>query len=245
MSNYYQLSRIEFTNWTDEAYNTAREVITYLSNCAMLDEDHADIVGDEYYSLNDASERWPWLRDTLIDLTADFDYSVAGNFLEEDRVWYYDDGISEPDITAYILSEIMRHYNLSVFSADAVIFDTGYDDKRCEGHHTELVIRAGHYTKVESVNCGSLRDMLQMQLHAVYVNGIESLATVYNNTIEQTIRTLMDVVDDYITWNFSNLNVIKDTFYLLVKLRNTTKSEMLSTAIARVLNKFNIEPSAL
>lgn len=244
MSNYYQMSRVEFHNWPKDAHKTAEEIIQHLSNCIYLDEDDTDVIDGEPYGLNCASNQWPWLADTLIEIADDFDSSISSSYQEADGDWYYDDGIPDCDILATILARIAEHYGLDTFESRVYIHDIGYDDKRIEGHHTVYTVRTGHYS------CGAnfsfaQRDLLQAQLFTIITQGIEPVADVLQLSIEQAIRTIMDAVSEYLENNMYNLASCKHTFSLLHQIQNKTRSEQLRIAIARIMNRYNVDTDTL
>ena len=244
MSNYYQMSRVEFCNWPEEAYKTATEIVQHLGNCTDLEEDFADIVDGEPYGLNCAGNRWPWLFSTLIEIASDFDNSISNNYQESDGDWYYDDGIPDCDTLATVLACVADHYGLDPFESQVNIYDIGYDDKRIEGHHTIYTVRTGHYS------CGAQfshaqRDLLQAQLFAIIMQGIEPVADALNLTIEQAIRTIMDAVSEYLENNMYGLASCKHTFSLLHQIQNKTRSEQLRIAIARIINRYNVDTDTL
>lgn len=244
MSNYYQMSKVEFCNWPEEAHKTATEIVQYLGNCTFLDEDHADIGDGEYYSLNCAGNQWPWLFNTLIEIASDFDNSISNTYQEADGDWYYDDGIPDCDTLATVLACVADHYGLDPFESQVNIYDIGYDDKHIEGHHTIYTVRTGHYSSGAQFS-NALRDLLQVQLFAIITRGIESVADALNLTIEQAVRTIMDAVSEYLENNMYRLSACKNTFNLLYQIQNKTRSEQLRIAVARIMNRYNVDTEKL
>lgn len=244
MSNYYQMSRVEFHNWPEEAHKMAEEIIQHLGNCTSLDEDYTDIVDGEPYGLNCAGNRWPWLFNTLVEISGDFDYSISSSYQEVDGDWYYNDGIPDCDMLATILASVAEHYGLDTFESKVNIYDIGYDDKHIEGHHTVYTVRTGHYSCGNQFSLAQ-RDLLQVQLFAIITRGIESVADALNLSIEQTIRTIMDAVSEYLENNMYDLASCKNTFRLLHQVQNKTRCEQLCIAIARIINRFNINTDTL
>ena len=244
MSNYYQMSRVEFHNWPEDAHKTATEIVQYLGNCTFLDKDHADIGNGEYYSLNDASDRWPWLADTLIEIASDFDNSISHTYQESDGDWYYDDGIPDCDTLATVLARVAEYYELDTFESQVHIYDMGYDDKRIEGHHTIYTVRTGYYSGGAQFS-NAQRDLLQVQLFAIITRGIEPVADVLQLSIEQAICTIMDAVNEYLENNMYNLESCKNTFNLLHQIQNKTRSEQLCIAVARIMNQYNVDTEKL
>lgn len=231
MSNYYQMSRVEFHNWPEEAHKTAEEIIQYLGDCDCLDEDYDD-------------NQWPWLVDTLVEISDEFDNSISSNYQEADGDWYYNDGIPDCDILATILARIAEHYGLDTFESKVDIYDIGYDDNHIEGHHTIYTVRTGHYSSGAQFS-HALRDLLQVQLFAIITKGIESVAATLNLTIEQAVRTIMDAVNEYLENNMYDLAACKHTFSLLHQIQNKTRSEQLHIAIARIINRYNVDTDTL
>lgn len=244
MSNYYQMSRVEFCNWPKEAHKTATEIVQHLGNCTFLNDDYADVVDGKPYGLNYAVDQWPWLEPTLIEIASDFDNSISNNYQESDGDWYYDDGIPDCDTLATVLARVADHYGLDTFESQVDIYDIGYDDKHIEGHHTIYTVRTGHYS------CGAefsnaQRDLLQAQLFAIITQGIEPVADALNLTIEQAIRTIMDAVSEYLENNMYRLSACKHTFSLLHQIQNKTRSEQLRIAVARIMNRYNVDTDTL
>lgn len=244
MSNYYQMSRVEFCNWPEEAHETATEIVQHLGNCTCLDEDYADVVDGKPYGLNYAGNQWPWLFNTLIEIASDFDNSISNNYQESKGDWYFDDGIPDCDTLATVLACVADRYGLDPFESQVNIYDIGYDDKHIEGHHTIYTVRTGHY------GCGNQfsyaqRDLLQAQLFAIITQGIEPIADALNLTIEQAIRTIMDAVSEYLENNMYSLSACKHTFSLLHQIQNKTRSEQLRIAIARIMNRYNVDTDTL
>lgn len=246
MSGYYQMSRVEFRNWPEDARKTAEEIVEHLGNCDHLDEDHvlADVENDKYYGLNCAGNQWPWLAATLIEIADDFDNSISNNYQEADGDWYYNDGIPDCDALATVLARVADRYGLDTFESQVNIHDIGYDDKNIEGHHTVYVVRTGHYS------CGAQfsnaqRDLLKAQLSAIITQGIESVAAALNLSIEQAICTIMDAVNEYLENNMYNLAACKNTFSLLHQIQNKTRSERLCIAVARIMNRYNVDTEKL
>lgn len=244
MSNYYQMSRVEFHNWPEDAHKTAEEIVQHLGNCTFLDDDHADIVDGEPYGLNCAGNRWPWLFNTLIEIAGDFDNSISNNYQEFNGDWYYDDGIPDCDMLATILARIAEHYGLDTFESQVNIYDIGYDSKHIEGHHTIYTVRTGYYSSGAQFS-NALRDLLQVQLLSIITQGIEPVAATLNLTIEQAIRTIMDAVSEYLENNMYDLASCKHTFSLLHQIQNKTRSEQLCLAVARIMNRYNIDTDTL
>ena len=244
MSNYYQMSRVEFCNWPEEAYKTATEIVQYLGHCTSLDEDYADIVDGEYYGLNCAGNRWPWLFATLIEIASDFDNSISNNYQESDGDWYYNDGIPDCDILATVLACVAERYGLDIFESQVNIYDIGYDDKRIEGHHTIYTVRTGHYGANHQFGSAE-RDLIQLQLFSILTQGIESVADALNVTIEQAIRTITDAVSEHLENSMYDLSSCKRTFSLLHQIQNKTRSEQLRIAVARIMNRYNIDTDTL
>lgn len=244
MSNYYQMSRVAFHNWPKEAYNTATEIVQHLSNCTFLDEDHADIADGEFYGLNCAGNRWPWLFSTLIEIASDFDNSISSNYQESDDTWYFNNGIPDCDTLATVLARVAEHYGLDTFESQVNIYDIGYDDKRISGHYTRYTVRTGHYSSGAEFSFAQ-RDLLQVQLFAIITQGIEPVADVLNLSIEQAIRTIMDAVSEYLENNMACLAACKNTFSLLHRIQNKTRSEQLRIAIAQIMNRYNVDTEKL
>lgn len=244
MSNYYQMSRVEFRNWPEDARKTAAEIVQHLGNCVYLAEDDTDVVDGEPYGLNCAGNQWPWLFATLVEISDDFDNSISSDYQESDGDWYYDDGIPDCDALAAILARVADRYGLDTFESQVNIHDIGYDDKHIEGHHTVYVVRTGHYS------CGTefsfaQRDLLKAQLSAIITQGIEPVADALNLTIEQAVRIIMDAVSEYLDNNMYNLAACKHIFSLLHQIQNKTRSEQLCIAIARIMNQYNVDTEKL
>lgn len=244
MSNYYQMSRVEFCNWPEEAYKTATEIVQHLGNCTCLDEDFADVVDGKPYGFNYAGNQWPWLVNTLIEIASDFDNSISNNYQESKGDWYYDDGIPDCDTLATVLARVAEHYGLDPFESQVNIYDIGYDDKHIEGHHTIYTVRAGHYSGGAQFS-NAQRDLLQVQLFAIITRGIEPVADMLQLSIEQAIRTIMDAVSEHLENNMYNLSSCKHTFNLLHQIQNKTRSEQLRIAVARIMNRYNIDTEKL
>lgn len=244
MSNYYQMSKVEFHNWPEDAHKTAEEIVQHLDHCTSLDEDCTDVVDGEPYGLNCASNRWPWLVDTLIEIAGDFDNSISSNYQEADGDWYYDDGIPDCNILATVLARIAEHYGLDTFESKVNIYDIGYDNKRIEGRHTIYTVRTGYYSSGAQFSLAQ-RDLLQVQLFAIITHGIELVASALNLSIEQAICTIMDAVNEYLENNMYNLAACKNTFSLLHQIQNKTRSERLCIAVARIMNRYNVDTEEL
>lgn len=246
MSNYYQMSRVEFRNWPEDARKTAAEIVEHLGNCDYLDDDHvlADVENDKYYGLNCAGNQWPWLMATLVEISDDFDNSISSNYQESNGDWYYNNGIPDCDMLAAILARVAEHYGLDTFESQVNIHDIGYDDKRIEGHHTIYTVRTGHYSSGSQFS-NAQRDLLKAQLLAIITQGIEPVAAALNLTIEQSVVALYAAVSEYLENNMYNLAACKHIFSLLHQIQNKTRSEQLCIAIARIMNQYNVDTEKL
>lgn len=243
MSNYYQMSRVDFHNWDSKILAEAAKIMKFLSNCLHLDDEQY-IVEGEAYSLNLAIEKWPWLEDKLIELAGDWDMHNFDNFEDDGDCWYYENGISDCNILAELLSAIAWHYKLDTFESKAVIYDIGYDDKRIEGHHTIYTIRTG-YCGTDALFSDDERDLLQLQLFAIYHNGIEAVANIFCVSIETAVHTIEDAVNEFLSCRIYSLERYKHIFCLLHAIRQKTSSEQLSIAMSRIINRYNVNTDNL